>query len=366
MRLTAVQDVVTRPGPFVTVHAEVGRTTEDARQQLESRWTTIRHALEAEQVEPAVVERIGELLQELPGAGGEARRTIVATTDEVVFADTQHGAGHFPEVVEVGALPDLAPWVAHAEAHVPFALAVCDHEGADVSFHTSVHERSADAEAVGGQTLHENKVGVEFAEPQYQRHTEQTWRHNAEDVAEALRKGVAEHGCRVVVLAGGADARRLVEPGLGGLQVDVLHVDDGGRAQGSSQEALWSGIEAALASLQAQQEADVLDQLGTGEGQAGTACRGLDDVLDAFVRGQVDRLLVDLQAARDLTVDPAAHPGLPLPDGLGEVPADRVLVALAAATQADVVTVPSAQTDGEAVSAVLRWDNRTTPAGDTV
>ncbi|NYG54013.1 hypothetical protein [Nocardioides perillae] len=366
MRLTAVQDVVTRPGPFVTVHAEVGRTTEDARQQLESRWTTIRHALEAEQVEPAVVERIGELLQELPGAGGEARRTIVAAGGEVLFADTQHGAGHFPEAVEVGPLPDLAPWVAHAGSHVPFALAVCDHEGADVSFHTSVHDRGVDADEVGGRTLHEHQVPSHMAERQYQRHSEQTYRHNAEDVAEALRRGVGEHGCRVVVLAGGGDARRLVEAGLDGLQVEVVHVEDGGRAQGSSEEALWTGIEAALASLQAQEEAEVLEQLGTGEGQAGTGCRGLDDVLDAFVRGQVDRLLVDLQAARELTVDPAAHPGLPLPDDLGEVPADRVLVALAAATQADVVTVPAAQTDGEPVSAVLRWDNRTTPAADTV
>lgn len=369
MRLTAVQDVVTRRGPFVTVHAEVGRTTEDARQQLDARWTTVRHALEKEEVPSELVDRIGELLQEPPGMPGDARRTIVAAGDEVVFDDTQQGTDSEPERVEVGPLPDLGPWVAHADRHVPFAVAVCDREGADVSFHTSVHERGAGSRSVGGRTLHENKVGVETAEPQYQRHTEQTWRHNAEDVAEALRRGAQEHACRVVVLAGDERARQLVEEGLSGLQAEVLHVTDGGRAAGSSEDSLWTGIEAALAEHQARADAEVLEQLGTGEGQAGTSCRGLDDVLDAFVRGQVDRLVIDLQGARELSVDPAEHPGLPLPEEAhGKLPADRLLVALAATTQADVVTMPAAATDGEAVSAVLRWDNRTVnkPDADTV
>jgi hypothetical protein len=68
-------------------------------------------------------------------------------------------------------------------------------------------------------------------------------------------------------------------------------------------------------------------------------------------------------------VDPARHPGLPIPDGVGgELRADRVLLALAAATQADVVTMPAAQVEGAPVSAVLRWDNRTVtePDADTV
>src|SRR5688572_5492308 len=50
MHLHAVHDLVRRPGPFVTVQAEIGRTTEVARQQLDARWTTIRHTLEREGV----------------------------------------------------------------------------------------------------------------------------------------------------------------------------------------------------------------------------------------------------------------------------------------------------------------------------
>jgi hypothetical protein len=60
MQLTAVHDLLTRPGPFVTVHTEVGRPTEDAHQQLDARWTTIRHALEHEQVPTTVIDALGE------------------------------------------------------------------------------------------------------------------------------------------------------------------------------------------------------------------------------------------------------------------------------------------------------------------
>ena len=58
-------------------------------------------------------------------------------------------------------------------------------------------------------------------------------------------------------------------------------------------------------------------------------------MLDAFVRAEVDRLVMELGAARLLTVVPSHFPGLPLPapvcDSDEELPADQVLLAVAAA-----------------------------------
>jgi hypothetical protein len=86
---------------------------------------------------------------------------------------------------------------------------------------------------------------------------------------------------------------------------------------------------------------------------------GITDVADAFVRGQVDRLLIDPTAAAGFTVEPDKHPGLAL-GAVSElpsaIPADRALIATAALTGADVVITRSRTLGGSPAAALLRWD----------
>jgi len=46
MRLDPIKPVFEEPGPFLTLYVDVGRASEDAPQQLQARWTTIRHRME--------------------------------------------------------------------------------------------------------------------------------------------------------------------------------------------------------------------------------------------------------------------------------------------------------------------------------
>lgn len=357
MHLTAVRDLVDRPGPFVTVHAEVGRTTEDALQQLDARWTTIRHALEHEHVDDALIEQIGARLHEQPPVGGPARRTLVAEGGEVVFDDIQAGASSWQETVEVDLLPDLSGWLVQATRQIPFVLVVADREGADIGFHTGLAETTHEDVVVDGDDFPITKVPEgDWAQKQYQRSAENTWKRNAGEVADEVRHRIGDH--RLVVLAGDERACHDIQEALSGLTVPVVHVTGGGRAAGASEEALWSDVRRVLADFEAHDEQDVVDALLERTGQGAGAARGLDEVLEAFVRGQVERLVVDLDAAREMTVDPADHPGLRLPESVaGEVPADRVLLAAAAATDADVAVLPKEQTKGQGVAALLRWDS---------
>lgn len=79
------------------------------------------------------------------------------------------------------------------------------------------------------------------------------------------------------------------------------------------------------------------------------------------MRGQVDTLLVVPQAAADLTVDLAAHPGLVLPAAGTDhrLPADQALVAAAVTTAAQVRVAPSAALGGTPAAALRRWDQDT-------
>lgn len=358
MRLTPIREVVERPAPFVTVQAEVGHPAEDARQQLDARWTSIRHRLEHEDVPAALVEEIGERLHEPPAAPGQVRRTIVAADGQIVFDDVQAGAVPWPETTDVGLLPDLAGWLAQADRQVSFGLVVADREGADISFHRGLAATREDRTQVHGQDFQITKVPEgDWAQLQYQRSAENAWKRNAEEVADSVRSGIKRHRPDVVVLAGDDRARHLVEEALEGAQVPLVHVEAGGRAAGSSEEALQGAVRRVLADLEARRDQEIAARLLEASGQGAGAARGLDEVLDAFVQGQVERLVLDLEAARELTVDPAEHPGLPLPEGTtGALPADRVLVAAAAATQAELSLLPRELTKGTGVAALLRWD----------
>ena len=357
---THLQQLFARPGPFVTVHAEVGRTTEDARQQLEARWTAIRHELEQSGVEADLVEAIGRRFQEPPEVGGEARRTIVAADGEIVLDDVQAGHAVAPEVVDVGVLPDLRGWLALADRQHPFVLVVTDREGADIAFHAGLAATEAEEVAVDGEDLHLRKVPVGgWRQKHFQEGTENTWASNAADVADEVRSGLRSHPAEAVLLAGDDRARHLVAEALGDPQgVPVIHVEAGGRAAGASEDALWEEVRRVLAEVEARADAEVLERLAAAQGQGAAAATGLDDVLTALVRGQVDRLVIDPGAASEETVDPADHPGLALPPGVaGPLPADRVLVAAAAATRADISLLPREHTDPTGVAALLRWDD---------
>lgn len=360
MHLQTVQQVLAHRGPFVTVHAEVGRGSEDAAQQLEARWSTIRARLEEEGVSADLAGRIRERLHENPHLPGETRLTVVAAEDDVVLTDLQNGTSHWPETVDVDALPDLAGWLTLAEGQLSFVLAVVDREGADIEAYESLLRGPIDESTVQGDDFPIRKVPHRnFSQKQFQQSAENTWKRNAADVAEEITSMVRSGAARLVLVAGDERARTEVVEALDGVKAEVVQVTSGGRAAGASTESLWTEVHQVLAQFRAHEERELLESLtrarGDGQGQAGV--HGLHPVLDALVKGQVERVVLDLAAVRDATVRLADHPGLALPNGEDdlEASADRVLIAAAAATNAEVTLLPAEQTGGDGVAALLRW-----------
>jgi hypothetical protein len=359
MHLTTIRPVYEKPGPYVAVHAEVGRASENAAQQLEARWTTIRHALEHEQVDPHLLRRIEERLHEIPHVAGEARLTLVGADGEIVLDDLQQGHVAWPESWEVAPLPDLAGWLHAQDGRLPFGLVVLDREGADVDFWTAANRPPVEHEEVEGETFYITKVAEgDWAQKQFQQTAENTWKHNAREVADTVLDGVRRHRPRVLVLAGEEHMRSEVGAALESAPIEVVHTTAGGRAAGASEQALWRAVDETLARYVADDEQRLVEALLAGTGQGSGVARGLRPVVDALVAGQVDTLVLDLAAAREMTVRPADHPGLPVPATVGDetLPADRVLVAAAALTDADLVLLPAQQAKGQGVAALLRWD----------
>jgi Bacterial archaeo-eukaryotic release factor family 2 len=360
MHLHRIRPVVEHDGPFLSVHVEVGRTTEDATQQQDARWTSIRHELERLDFPAALIEDVRERLGQNTHISGEARRTIVLADREVVFDDVQPGSSNWPESVQHAPLPDLAGWLTAADQAMPFILVVADRTGADIEAHRAAASPPTARETVTGETFYITKVAEgDWAQKQFQQTAENAWHENAKLVSEAVRSLERSHGPQVIFVAGDVRARSeiakmLESPGSG---PTILTVESGGRADGASEEALWKEVRHLLAGLQGEQDADLAGQLDEARGRGEGAVHGLDDVANALAQARVHRLVLDLGRAREHLVNAAEYEGLPVPAAArdAEVPADGVLVAAAALTDANLSLLPAGMGRGGGISALLRW-----------
>jgi hypothetical protein len=364
MHLHRIRPVVEHDGPFVTLHVEAGRASEDAAQQREARWTTISHELERLKCPQSLQEDIRGRLDEVPRVPGEARRTIVAGQEGVLFDDLQAGHSHLPEGVDHGPLPDFSGWLALADQALPFILVVADRTGADIEVHQAAMEPPTQQETVTGETFYITKVAEgDWAHKQFQQSAENTWHHNAGLVVEAVTSLIRKHRPRAVLVAGDVRARSdivemLRSQGSNADDLSVLSVEAGGRAAGASSEALWDEVREHLAALQGERDAELASRLDEARGRGEGAVHGVDEVMRALEEARVDRLVLDVPRVQENAVDLTAYPGLPVPASAraSEVTADRALVAGAALTDAQLSLLPASMGRGGGVSALVRWN----------
>jgi hypothetical protein len=171
-------------------------------------------------------------------------------------------------------------------------------------------------------------------------------------------------------VAGDVRARQILTDRASGEWADlVVSMDEGGRAAGADREPVERRMNELVAEHEARECAEVLEQVQAAAAH-GLSVTGTAAVVEALRKSQVETLvLVDEPGDDTLLVGRS-----PLElganqqdmDALGVhgeiVPADRALLAAAAAGSAGVVIVPrSAMPGEEPVAAVLRYTDASTP-----
>ena len=123
-------------------------------------------------------------------------------------------------------------------------------------------------------------------------------------------------------------------------------------------DALAADVESVLRDEVVARQLRMVHELKERMGRGESVALGVRDVADALVRGQVDQLLLDPDAASDFTLLPSEHPGLVLGASTPEqeVRADQALIAAACMTDADVAVTTAATMGGAPVAALLRWN----------
>ncbi|WP_435746561.1 Vms1/Ankzf1 family peptidyl-tRNA hydrolase [Nocardioides sp. SYSU DS0663] len=347
-------------GPFATVLVDVSHGTESGDQEHGLRVRAACDQLREQGAGDEVVDAVTRSLMEPTDRPAPVGRLVVANAGGVVLEDVASVQVDQP-VATWAPLPDLAAWIEHRDSTVAFVLALVDHTGGNVSIHTSDVPTALEEEVLetdGRRADDINKVSVGgWAQGHYETRAENAWRDSAEEVVDAITSHVRA-GHRLVLLAGDPTSKGMVRERLEDSPAEIVELESGQRAEDGGDEALQEAIRSALTDHVVQRRLalvhEVKERLGRGESVA----TGVDDVADAFVRGQVDTLLLDPASAAELELDPTAYQGLSLGEGLPDGPlrVDQALVAAAVLTDAAVAVSPRAALGGEPVAALLRWD----------
>lgn len=357
MRTSRLAPLYQAPGPFASATTDVAHADENGAHEHELRERAVREELARAGADERAVEAVVERLAQFVDQPAPLARTVVANADEVLLDDVLHARIDAPEVAW-GPLPVFDSWLRlHDYGGTSFVLAVVDHVGGDVGVYSALVPQPEEESTAGGKTHHVHKVPTGgWSALRYQHVVENVWRDNAEAVAEEIQRHVRD-GQGLVLLAGDPQSLPMVTDALGTTTAEVVHLDTGTRAEDGGDEALDRAVREALTAHVVARHVAVTHELKARLGREDSVATGVRDVADAFVRGQVETLLIDPPAAAELELEPAQHPGLALGSAPLDqpLPASAALLAAAALTGADVTVSPAGALGGAAVAALLRW-----------
>jgi len=346
-------------GPFATALVDVGHDNENGDHEHALRVRAVCDELTQQGAPESVVAAVQDRLGELVERPAPIARLVVASAEGIAH-DEIVGVRVDQPVSSWGSLPDLAPWIERRDSALTFVLVLVDHEGGDIAVYDSEIPEAQEEATAGGETRFVHKVPVGgWSALRYQHNTENVWRRNAEAVVQEVHSHVRQ-GHRLVLLAGDPQTRGLVRAQLEDTKAELIELETGSRAEDGGDEALEQAIREALMTHMGRRRAALADALREQHERDGAMATGVDEVADAFVRGQVDTLLIDPAEAAGVELDASRHPGLSLGETTppGPVRADQALIAAAVLTGAAVsINRREALADSPAAS-LLRWDQQ--------
>ena len=362
--------------PFVTVYLATEVAVEQAAQQSELRWKTLRRELSAAGAPEETLSAIDPLV---PDAHHEGRTLAV-----IGEASGLRLVRHEPEPPArdagwVAPLPRVGPLLEWAQGAVPHLVVLADRAGADIVAFSRRAAASgaggaADVVTVGEDTgsdpdLRKSNPGG-WSQRRYQNRAENLWEHNAKAVADQVASLVDETRARLVVVTGDVRALQFLRDHLPQPVLDIVREVEGSRGPGAADAGLdriADEVVKLVASVAAEDTVEFLRQFKQEEGQHDLATQGVGATLAALAAARVDTLMIHDDPDDGRTAWFGPEPGMvgeteaaitELGTGAGAPQQARLVdVAIRAAftSGAAVRMIPSVASVQDGIGAILRF-----------
>jgi hypothetical protein len=272
-------------GPFASVYMATEGDVEQAADRVALRWKNLRGQLLAAGVPEATVAAVDPLVEGSHTAG--ATLAVIAAVDGVRYTANLADPPPRETVFRHGALPDVLPLLAAAQAAVPHVAVLTDRTGADMAARVADGvDRSEHVEGRRTPHLHKPRAGG-WSQPRYHHRAEALWESNAGEVADALTRLVDQVRPRFVAAAGDVRAVQLLREQSPKRVRELLCVVGG---EHDSLDAVFAEADKLVtAAVQADTEA-LLERFA--QERHDLAVEGAAATLTALGRGQVETLLV--------------------------------------------------------------------------
>ncbi|MGC2997020.1 Vms1/Ankzf1 family peptidyl-tRNA hydrolase [Streptomyces sp. G35A] len=380
MQLSFLGPLFDRSGPWATVYFDPAQNDESGAKRRELSVREACRTLEQEGADAATVQVVHDALMDIGPAEDPAGRVIFAAGGEVVLS---HRLSRPPQrqIACWAPLPRLTPLLELSGQDPSCLVAYIDRTGADFELRGAAGPQDA-GHVEGRQQPMRRTPSADWSERHFELKVENTWEHNAGEIAQALGSAYEECGADLVVLVGDPRERPAVYERLPEAVREVtVETEHGGRAAGSSSAPLEEAIERARQQYTRRRVEEVLDRFRAG--RVGTdrptdAIEGVPALVEAAREHRIDTLLIrpdgpELGRETWVGADPDQLATRRTDaQTLGEsdpisVRADDALLRSAAVTAADVLIVPPPDEGGPDVpagglGALLRWAYEPTPA----
>ncbi len=372
MRISPLQELTGRVGPFVSVTIDVSRNDETAPRELADRWADLDRELAAAGAADQLRKPIGEAVLEPTGRSGSVGRLVVSDIDGIALDLVLPFRPNREEAV-YGPIPLLLPAYRTLTDSLPYLLAEVDRTGADITVVNALGVTTDQLEVKGSHDVIHRVPGGQLSGQRLQHRAEDSWERNAAEVARELEELIGRHHPAVVVLGGDSVAVGHVIDAAGGrLRELAVRLKSGARADGASVAARDVEITGVLVQQRRSVQADLMERFGIEEGRQQAAVQGLDSVVDAARRAQIQELLLhdDPSSAHRVWVGSApGQLGVTRDEvrALGadepvKVRADNALVWAALNSDAGVTLLdPDDRALSDGIGALLRWSDLSTP-----
>lgn len=362
--------VLSDPGDWTFAYTD-GRSDEPVPTEEERR-RSVRDRLADAGADAADVAAVDAALRAGAGIPSPSTRYLLVRNGDVVVDERLVGARIGPERLGHGVLPPVLPWLRHEAADLGYLVVETGREGARVRSERAGRVGDVVDTEVEGRTDSLPKVQAGgWSQPRYQMHTEEVWKENQSEVAEAVDRLVREERPRFVIVAGDLRARALLIEALSPAAREIaVDVDAHTKADGSDDEALDEAIVRALQEVLENERTRVEDRAAADDGAR--RAEGVEAVTEALQQARVDTLLLDAQLidlAQTLAVLDAppwvARSGESAPgaERVAEIPVAEALTRAALLTDARVLVSEAEPPTGEPMpdrparppAALLRW-----------
>ncbi len=338
--MATLDDLDAARGPFASVVIDVSSRVEDAAHRLEVQWRNAVRQLTESGFPDDDVAALTDLVGTLRHDEGEALAVVRAAGGPQLVERLGHPVER--DLVTVDTLPRYGPILENRQRIVPHVVVEVDRAGAEIiSFDAG---GDVGAETVEGETLHIHRGHPGgWSQRRFQQRAENQWESNASDAAAEVAAVASSIEAELIVVSGDVRAVGFLTEHLPEHVRPIVHVIEEGSADGIA-DATVRLVDDAVA-----RTTRTIVERWRERVDAGTACGGADDVLEALEAGRVDCLLVHDDP------DDVRHAEVARGDDVIRGRFVDVVIRAARTSGAQVRMTPTISGIDDGVGALLRW-----------